>query len=231
MSLSSVSLRPLESDTQNADAQLQVTFYHFKGEGMWNGVPHVRIISPGDSLNIIDRPASEFDKARFHRQWLFFQADATKNEIVGTPLSQWRTERPEEISDGQLQELLILKFMSVEQVAMASDSQVQRVGIGAQGLRERARSYINSKNAQAAGAELSKAQDELLMLKSAMERMAAQMQAMQSAPPAEKTYRAGAVRRKTGGGWNKGMRGMKRTKKEATADDHNDAPPVGAAGL
>jgi hypothetical protein len=42
-------------------------------------------------------------------------------------------------------ELQILKFQTVEQVATASDSQVQKVGMGAAGLRELAKTFLNLK--------------------------------------------------------------------------------------
>lgn len=145
---------PLDSDVANADTQLHVEFYEFKQEGPYKGTPFVRIVTPGDKTNIIDQPARDDHKRRFQRQWLFFQAKNAEGSIIGTPLLQWHQERPEELTEGQLAELSILKFQSVEQVATASDTQIQRVGMGAAGLRERARSYLSSKNAQTAGAEM-----------------------------------------------------------------------------
>ncbi|HEV8492400.1 MAG TPA: hypothetical protein VGR76_09010, partial [Candidatus Angelobacter sp.] len=179
---------PLDSDTPNADAQLQVTFYEYKEDGPWKGVPHVRIMTPGDKTSIIDRPARDDDKRRFQRQWLHFQMKSTDMQVIGTPLSQWRQDRPDEISQGQLEELFILKFMSVEQVAMASDTQVQRVGIGAAGLRERARSYLSAKNAQASGAELAalKAENEAMKAQMAALMTAIQNQLAPQEPPAKK---------------------------------------------
>jgi hypothetical protein len=145
---------PLDSDVANADSQLHVEFYTYDKDGPWKGVPHVRIMTPGDKTNIVDRPARDSDKLRFQRQWLHFQRENSDSQVIGTPLVQWHRERPEELTDGQLQELTILKFLSVEQLAMASDTQIMRVGMGGNGLRERARTYLSSKNAQANGAEL-----------------------------------------------------------------------------
>lgn len=217
----------LDSDLPNPDANLQVTFYIFEGEGMWKGVPHVRIITPGDKTNIPDRPAREDDKARFQREWLHFQMKNTADLVIGTPLLKWREERPGDLTDGQLQELLILKFLSVEQIAMASDSQCNKIGMGALGLREAAKRYLADKNAQASGAELAKAQDELTMLKASMERMQQQMLEMVRAPAREETFRAGAAKRKGGGGWNKGMK--RTTIKKAPADVQHDDAAAGAA--
>ena len=148
-------MQRLDSDVANADTLLHVEFYTFEAEGnQWNGTPHIRIVTPGDKTNIIQRPVRESDKLRFQRQWLHYQMKNSENQVIGIPLSQWRSERPDELSDGQMQELSILKFLSVEQVANATDNQIMRVGMGAAGLRERARSYLSSKNAQTSGAEL-----------------------------------------------------------------------------
>lgn len=144
----------LDSDIANADAQLHVEFYEYTKDDAWKGKPYVRIMVPGDKTNIVDRPARESDKVRFQRQWMHFQMNRPGGEVIGTPLYDWHKDRPDELTEGQLAELTILKFLSVEQVAMASDTQIMRVGMGAAGVRERARAYLSSKNAQASGAEL-----------------------------------------------------------------------------
>lgn len=144
---------PLDSDVANADSQLHVEFYEYEKEP-YKGKPFVRIMVPGDKTNIIDQPAREDHKRRFPRQWYHFQMANSADQVVGMSLALWNKERPEELTDGQLIELGILKFQTVEQVARASDAQLQRVGMGASGLRERARSYLSSKNAAESGAEM-----------------------------------------------------------------------------
>lgn len=168
----------LDSDIANADAHLHVEFYEHEKDP-YKGKAFVRIMIPGDKTSVIDTVAADHHKRRFQRQWLHFQMQNSDGQIVGTPLSVWHKERPDELTDGQLQELLILKFQSVEQLAMATDSQIQRVGMGAAGLRERARSFLSSKNAQASGAELAKAQAEIEALKA----MVANIASMQAAQP------------------------------------------------
>lgn len=184
---------PLESDTINADSQLDVTFYDYQGEDQFKGVLHVRIITPGNKDNIIDRVAREDDKQRFQRQWLHYQMKNSDSLAVGTTLSQWRAERPEELTVGQMEELHILKFMTVEQLAMAADAHIARIGMGGAGLRLRARSYLASKNERASSLAIDKANDEIAMLKAAIERLSAAQAA--PAPAPEKSYRAGAARR------------------------------------
>ena len=51
-------------------------------------------------------------------------------------------------------ELHIMKFQAVEQVATASDAQLQRIGMGATGLRNVAREFLNRKNSGAHQSEL-----------------------------------------------------------------------------
>jgi hypothetical protein len=104
----------------------------------------VRIIVPGDKYNIIDQPAREDHKQRFPRQWLWYQMQNGETPDVGTPLAVWRRARPEDISEGQLRELTVLRFMTVEQIATASDMQLQRIGMGATGLRERAQTFLRT---------------------------------------------------------------------------------------
>jgi hypothetical protein len=177
----------MESDTAQADAHLQVEFFVFDGDGMFRGVPHIRMMTPGDATSIVVQPVRDDHKRRFPRQWLAYQMKNENVQIIGIPLAQWRQERPDELSEGQLAELQILKFYSVEQVAGASDSQIMAIAMGGPGLREIAKRYLASKNAQLAGARLEKQQDEIDMLKAAMARMAEE-RAKPPLPVKEKTY-------------------------------------------
>jgi hypothetical protein len=137
----------LDSDIANADAQLHVEFYTSE-EKEYKGVPFVRIIVPGDKTNIVEQPVRDDHKERFPRQWLHFQIKNSEQDggvVVGTTLADWHKAAPDDITKGQADELGIFKFQTVEQVAMASDAQLQRVGMGAAGLRERARMFITRK--------------------------------------------------------------------------------------
>ena len=154
----------LDSDVQNADSQLHVEFYEFKEEGPYKGQPFVRIAVPGDKTNIIETPVREHHKERFPRQWLYHQMKNSKRP-EGISLEDWRKAKPADISEVQLLELEILKFRTVEQVATASDAQLQRVGMGAVGMRERARAHLAEKNHTKADEKLEKANEEIEELK------------------------------------------------------------------
>ena len=157
----------LDSDVNNADNGLHVEFYLHPVSKDKEEI-YVRIQNPGDKLNIIERPVEEEEKRRFPRQWLYFQMKNGEGQILGTPLSEWHQERPDELNKGQLDELHILKFQSVEQLATASDSQLQKVGMGSTGLREKARLYLTNKNKSESTKELEKTRSELEELKAQM---------------------------------------------------------------
>ena len=140
---------PLDSDIYNADEQLQVDFYIAKDvDPKWDGKPFVRINIPGDKTTIIEQPMNEDHKRRFPRQYLYFQMKQNENDVpvMGTSFDVWIAEGNGDITKGQGEELRILKFQTVEQVANASDAQLQRIGMGSAGLREKAKGFLAKRN-------------------------------------------------------------------------------------
>jgi hypothetical protein len=158
---------PLDSDISNADSHLHVEFYMFE-KAPYKDTPFVRIMVPGDKTNIIEQPAREHHKERFIRQWLHFQSQNTDGQVIGTMLDKWNKDKPEDFNEHQMAELQILKFQTVEQVATATDAQLQRIGMGAAGLRERARGYLTQRNQSESSSELAKTRSELDELKAQM---------------------------------------------------------------
>lgn len=143
---------PLASDSPS---ELRVEFY----EKLYEQKPtdFVRIMAPGNKENIWDQPVREIDKQNYPRHWLFYQMKKTDGQVFGTPLAEWAAAFAEDEALGhQIAELHLLKFQSVDQVASMTDTQVQKVGMGAAGLRERARSYLASKNTTQTDADRAK---------------------------------------------------------------------------
>jgi hypothetical protein len=157
----------LDSDISNSDSHLHVEFYE-NDRKPYEGVPFVRIMIPGDKTTEIDQPVREDHKERFPRQWLYYQMKNSDGSLIGTPLEVWHKAAPEEFNDRQMAELQILKFQTVEQVATASDSQVQKVGMGAAGLRELARAFLARKNQTQNSSDLEQTRLELDELKAQM---------------------------------------------------------------
>jgi hypothetical protein len=159
---------PLDSDYNNADNQLHVEFYTNSRDKEYMGKPFVRIMVPGDKTTIIDQPVQDHHKERFPRQWLHFQMQNNDAPVIGTPVEVWAAEAPDEISELQLGELQILKFRVVEQVATATDSQLQRIGMGGLSLRNKAQAFLRQRNAVAATSELAETRRELAEMREQM---------------------------------------------------------------
>lgn len=160
---------PLDSDVVNGDSQLHVEFFLSDAKG-WEGKPFVRIVIPGDKNTIIEQPVRDDHKARFPRQWLYFQMKQNEHDTapIGTSLEQWMADDPENLSRGWIEELHILKFVTVEQVATASDLQLQKVGMGGVGLREKAKNYLAQKNRSETANELENTKKQLAELQAQM---------------------------------------------------------------
>ena len=156
----------LDSDDPQGDNHLFVEFYESKDDP-YKGRVFVRIMSPGDKTNIIETFASDNHKMRFPRQWLAYQMKGSEDAamLIGTPLAKWYEARPTDLSEVQLQELVILKFQTVEQVATATDAQLQKIGMGAAGLRERARNFLTGKHNAEAQRKMDAQQAEIDQLK------------------------------------------------------------------
>lgn len=137
----------------NPDAALHVRFYsrpvinnwetNLQGHPIFEDRVYVEIMTPGNQLNIIDRPLREEDKSRFPMHWAHWNnTHGADGQIVGTPLSQWPL-----LTAAQAETLKYLKFFTVESIALCSDQQLQSMGIGTGvhspvDLRNRARTYL-----------------------------------------------------------------------------------------
>ena len=139
----------------NPDSMLSVEFFWHEAEDpnksaeAGKGVrmprePFVRIKAPGDHTSETVRGVNEGDKMRFPDKWLYFQI--ANNMIEGAAeIPGWKIEEWTHLSPEQVRDLKFQRFTVVEQVANASDSQVQRMGMGGGGLREAARLALRSR--------------------------------------------------------------------------------------
>ena len=143
----------LDSDIQNPDGSLYVSFYKraveiadetaAQGRPIYRECDFVKIMVPGNSLSEIDTIARDDHKQRFPVQWARYvnsQGEATQAQ--GTPITEWPL-----VSVSQAEELRGLKFYTVESVANASDLMVQKIGMVAgmspYQFREKAQKFLN----------------------------------------------------------------------------------------
>lgn len=138
----------------NPDDMLHVEFYMHKPIDKWASEaagkriylserPYVRIMRPGDKETMIEVEANDMHKARFSRHWHFFATNeglVEVEDIPGWKLADWDEFREQ---PDILRELNHMRFITVEQLAGASDAQIQRVGMAGPGLREKAKRALS----------------------------------------------------------------------------------------
>ena len=171
----------IESDVRGADENLYAEFYikpvkqnfasEEAGRPIFKDVVYVKIMTPSDQLSQIDTIAREDHKARFPRQWAYFQnKQAGQQQVVGTPVGEWP-----QLTASAAAELRALKFYTVELIANANDSQLQKIGMIAgmspHSLRDKARAFLNLANDSA---EEAKREAELQALREENEKIKAE---------------------------------------------------------
>jgi hypothetical protein len=175
----------------NADSRLAVQFYskpmqnEFESEKQQRPIfetcDFVKIITPGDKLNIIDTFAREDHKTRFPLQWQAYKNRGdTNTHMIGTPITEWSR-----ITPAQALELNGLKFFTVEAIAGASDAQLQGIGMiagtSAYTFRDDARRFLSVAEA---ASKLTEADKKVADAEARIAAMQAEFQAKQAAQEA-----------------------------------------------
>jgi hypothetical protein len=171
-----------------ADAVLAVRFYKREVQNEFlttaEGRPisymadFVRIEIPGNMLSIIDTFANDDHKKRFPVQWAQYQNEQSDGDVQGTLLRDWPL-----LTAAQASELKHYKFYTVEQIASASDQQIQAigmlVGMSPFAFREKAQAFLaqakDSAVVMAQAEELRKRDQENADLREQLNRMAEQL--------------------------------------------------------
>lgn len=149
---------------------------------------YVRIQNPGDTTSIVETPARDKHKRDWPDKWLYFQIENNMlegaAEIPGWKLEEWTHLTPDQVTG-----LKFMRFSVVEQVANASDEQVQKIGMGGLALREAARLALRSRMGVEIKQEMDKKDAEIAQLKAsdaAKEERLARLEALLMQPkPAE----------------------------------------------
>jgi len=189
---------------KNPDDLLHVEFYWHEPIDEWASaeqkrevrrprIPFVLIMRAGDNTSIIRTPVRDDHKARWPRKWLAWQMQEGLIEgnvdVPGWRLEDWPVLTPE-----QLHEMKYLRFSTVEQLAGASDSQIQRLGMGGIGLRERARAALKEKTEHEIEAAVAERDKELAELRKEVQEMRDFMRT-QPAPQPKRRGRPPKVKR------------------------------------
>ena len=142
-----------QTDVNNPDSRLNVKFYQraisnefksaLEGRPIMEMADFVLIEVPGDNLTVIDTFAVDEHKKRFPIQWARYQNEKTDGDIEGTLLHDWPV-----LNAASAAELKHFRFYTVEQIAQASDAQLNTLGMAAGmsplALRDKAKAYLGS---------------------------------------------------------------------------------------
>jgi hypothetical protein len=143
----------LNSDDRSADSNLIVRFYQREvkneflseeeGRPIYYMADYINISVSGDRNNIIDTIVNKGHIQRFPIEWARYQNDKSGKEdtVVGTMLKDWDLVTPAIAA-----ELRHYNFLTVEQVANASDEQISKtsmiVGMSGHSFRDRAKAFL-----------------------------------------------------------------------------------------
>jgi len=156
---------------------------------------YIRIMRPGDKDTIHEVALREDHKVRFPRQYHYWQiaeglVDGGK-DVPGWKLDDW----PELDDNAELKrELHFLRFWTVEQIAGAQDAQIQKMGIGGPGLRERARVALKERMRKEFAADLQEKEKEMAAMRREMAELREMVKAKAETPAVEEPVKRGPGR-------------------------------------
>lgn len=188
---------PEFSNPINPDSLLHVEFFWSAPVDKWKSeqagkevrgprVPYIRMMKPGDQTSIIETAVRDDHKARFPRLWLAWQMKEKMIDGAADDIPGWKIEDWDVVNETQRHELKFLRFHTVEQLAGASDGQLQKMGMGGVGLRERARAAIKAKHKSEYEADIKAKDKEMQEMRDTLKKQAEQLAQLTALLPAAK---------------------------------------------
>lgn len=148
--------------------------------------PFIRIMVPGDKTSEITQAVQEHHKRRFPQQWMAWQINegliGGAEDIPGWKIAEWP-----ELDADQVRELTYMRFSTVEQIAGASDKQIQGIGMGGVNLREKAKAALRDRMGAEVKSELEKRDAENADLKARLAALESLVMKTATATPADGT--------------------------------------------
>ena len=106
-----------------------------EGRPIFDQVPYVTIISPGDTKNVPDTKVLDEHRQRWPREWEAFEK-GLEQPINGTPINKWPV-----LNNAQVKELQALNIYTIEEVASLSDNNTQQI-TGLMTLKQQAIAHL-----------------------------------------------------------------------------------------
>lgn len=126
-----------------------------EGRPVYEPVDFIKIFVPGDKTKCVDRPVrreawgdTPSDVDRFPRQWEAYQRGARALES-GIPLAEWPF-----MTTSQVKALNAVNIYTVEALAAVSDANLDTLGHGGRGLRDKAKAHLERMNDDSVSAKL-----------------------------------------------------------------------------
>jgi len=176
----------MNSQRSHGDETLLVKFFlHPKqnqiktkeaGRPIFEDIPYIQIMQPGNKDSVKVAPATARDKQRFPEHYRKFVAREDQEALEGTPLREWAG-----VTASQCKEFEFLNILTVEQLAAVSDSNGQGImGLGF--LKEKAAKFIEN-------AKLGATAEALAEMKAENASLLARLEALEAGEPAPKKKR------------------------------------------
>lgn len=144
----------------------------------------VRIMQPGNQTSMMEVPLRESHKQRWPDRWLAWQISEGMID-GGENMPGWKVEEWKELNESQVRELKYLRFHTVEMIAGATDAQVQKLGMGGLGMREKAKQALREKLSADLRQQDAAKDKEIADLRAKMEEMEKKFSALTAPPPQE----------------------------------------------
>jgi hypothetical protein len=120
-----------------------------QGRDIWDEIPYVEIMIPGDKLTQVHERVNEGHKHRWPTHWMAFQMNQEAPQ-EGTPLAEWPP-----CNRAMLEMLGSQKVRTVEQLAGLSDAQLMAtMPMGGRVLRDKAQAWLKQAEGMAPMAEM-----------------------------------------------------------------------------
>jgi len=136
-----------ESDTAKA------LFYHEtmvdqaatdrEGHVVTRNVERVKILVPGDDKSVVDRVVTDKDKKRWPEVYQRFHERRDRQVIDGTDIREWPY-----LTRDWVAKLQFLNVHTIEEIAKAPDSLLEKMGPGARDLQARAKVFLKPATAK-----------------------------------------------------------------------------------
>jgi hypothetical protein len=154
-----------------------------EGRPIMELVEHISIAFPG-SRDVFEGPVEEHHKRQYPQHYANWKKNSEEKTVVGTLLSEWP-----QISRSLVEQFNTVGVYTVEQLAGASDTALDRMGADSMTMHKKAKAWLELAKESASGMNLAKENKALLAkvdkLTAEMDEMSAKFEELTGKAPAD----------------------------------------------